>query len=151
MKRSSTYCEGAVFLVPLPTSGFGVGVLVRGDGKGRAFGYFFGPRVEGENQVNIDGLKPATAILTCRFGDHGLFNGRWPIIGHINDWKDNRWVMPGFVRPHDHGSLRFLTEYDDCLRAISERVDALSVSHLPDDAQYGSGVVEKKLGKLLLQ
>lgn len=152
MSHSLDLQEGAVFLVPLPTSGYGVGVLVRTNKKGQAFGFFFGPCVENAGQVVIENLKPANVMLMCRFGDYGLFNGRWPIIGHIKDWKINRWDLPKFVRPHDYENLKYLTEYNDRLQAVSEHVvDAQSVSHLPEDAQYGSSIVEKKLGELLLK
>lgn len=150
MRRSSDLHEGAVFLIPLPTSGFGVGVLVRSNGKGQAFGAFFGPRIESADQVAIDDLRPDLAILTCRFGDYGLFNGRWPVVGKIKDWDSNRWPLPNFVRAHDQATLRYLSEYNDRLELISENVvNAMSVSKLPEDVQYGSGVVEMKMGKLL--
>jgi hypothetical protein len=44
------------------------------------------------------GLEPGAAILRIRFGDLGLINGDWEILGKIPEWVREAWPMPGFVR-----------------------------------------------------
>ncbi|HEU5297545.1 MAG TPA: Imm26 family immunity protein [Burkholderiaceae bacterium] len=142
--------NGTVFLVPVAPKGFAVGVVIRADGRGRAIGAFFGPRVNGTSDANPSELRLETALLVCRFGDHGLYTHRWPVIASIPNWSAAQWSVSKFSRRHDNPDLCYVTEYDDSLNAISERVlPAAEGKKLPDDAQYGSGVVETKLAKLL--
>lgn len=142
--------SGAVVLVPVAAAGFAVGVVIRADGRGRAVGAFFGPTVNGASDVNASELRLENALLVCRFGDHGLHTKRWPVIGSIPNWGSAPWSVSKFSRHHDNPDLCYVTEYDEKLNAISERVlPAAEGKGLPDDAQYGSGVVEAKLAKLL--
>ena len=150
MKQKRIPANGAVFLVPLPTGGFGIGVLIRADGKGRAYGAFFGPRVAGAGEVDIARLLPEDAVFRCRFGDHGLHTHRWPIIGSIPSWDTSPWPIPNFARRHDNPRMRYVTEYDDNLDLLSEAiVQVAATQDLPEDTQFGSGVVEIRLDKLL--
>ena len=150
MPRKFEIAEGEVFLVPLTTTGFGVGVLIRGDGKGRAYGAFFGPRVTDATEVDIVRLRDDDAIMRCRFGDYGLRNELWPRIGSIPDWSLNRWKLPLFTRNHDNPELCFVTTYDERLNAIAERLQPVAETlHLPHDSQLGSGIVEIRLEELL--
>lgn len=143
--------NGVVFLVPVAPDGFGVGVLVGADGNGRACGAFFGPRVGSAAEVNTSKLRLEEALLVCRFGDHGLHKQRWPVIGSIPNWSRDPWSISRFARRHDNPDLCYVTDYDASLNIISERVLPIAEGRkLPDDAQYGSGVVEAKLAKLLL-
>lgn len=142
--------SGAVVLVPVAPTGFAVGVVIRADGRGRAIGAFFGPRVNGASDVNPSELRLKTALLICRFGDHGLHTKRWPVIGSIPNWGSTPWSVTKFSRRHDNPDLCYVTEYDESLDAISERVlPAAEGKGLPEDAQYGSGVVEAKLAKIM--
>lgn len=142
--------EGAVVLVPVAPAGFAVGVVVRADGRGRAVGAFFGPKVNDASDVNLSELRLNRALLVCRFGDHGLHTKRWPVIGSIPNWSSAPWSVPKFSRRHDNPELCYVTEYDDSLNAIAEHlVPAAEGRELPADAQYGSGVIEAKLAKLV--
>lgn len=142
--------RGAVFLVPVAPGRFAIGAVIRADGRGRAVGAFFGPTVSGPSEVDASNLRLETAVLVCRFGDHGLHTKRWPVIGSIPNWVASAWSVTKFARRHDNPDLCYVTEYDDSLNVISERVlPAAEGSMLPVDAQYGSGVVEAKLAKLV--
>ncbi|TAG05938.1 MAG: hypothetical protein EAZ43_00115 [Betaproteobacteria bacterium] len=142
--------SGAIVLVPLAPSGFAVGVVICADGRGRAIGAFFGPRVEGGSDVNASELRLKDALLICRFGDHGLHTKRWRVIGSIPSWGNAPWSVTKFARRHDDPDRCYVTEYDESLNAISERLlPTAEAKGLPDDAQYGSGVVEAKLAKLV--
>lgn len=79
--------EGTVFSIPLRDHGFGIGVLARPDGKGICYGYFFGPRLDGKDSVNVDNLFAKEAMLIGKFGDHEIIKGGWKSIGLISDWK----------------------------------------------------------------
>lgn len=140
----------SVVLVPLNPSGYAVGVVIRSDGRGRAVGAFFGPRVEDGSSVDASALRLEDARLVCCFGDHGIYKKRWPVIGVVPNWKSENWSVTKFVRGHDDPKLCYVTEYDESLNVVSESVlPAAAGEGLPEDAQYGSGVVEAKLAKLL--
>jgi hypothetical protein len=144
--------EGAVFLVPLKPWGFAAGVLARTDGKGRAFGYFFGPRVKDAAMIDIAAFVPNDAALICKFGDHGLHTRRWMVVGGIANFDRKVWTLPRFRRAHDFKEYIYVTEYDDSLNCCSETLvpnDAANLSTLPVDSQLGSGNVELKLSKLI--
>lgn len=150
--KMSTPSEGAVFLVPLEPFGYATGVLARGDGYGRAFGYFFGPRLERKDQIVVESLRADLALLVCKFGDHHLFEGKWPLIGRIPDWTRVRWKLPLFTRSHDRSDSCYLVEYSDSLDVVSERVvlrGSPEAQGLPYDSQIGSGNVALNLSKLL--
>lgn len=150
MKKSGIPANGSVFLLPLPTGDFGIGVLVRANGTGQAYGEFFGRRVTNASEVNVARIKEKDAILRCRFGDHGLHTQRWIVIGSIPNWNAHPWRLPKFFRRHDNAGMRYVTEYDDDLNLLSETIAPVAATvDMPEDAQFGSGVVETKLGKLL--
>ena len=150
MKRRTVPPEGSVFLVPLSHGGYGVGVLVRADGEGRAYGVFFGPAIDDAGHLDVATLAPAAAVLRCKFGDHGLVTGRWRVVGQVDHWDRRRWPLPRFARRHDDPALRYVSEYDDALNVRSETIiSAAEAADMPADAQFGSAVVEAKLSKLL--
>ena len=152
LPRAFTPHEGTIFLVPLTPSGFAVGVLARTDRKGRAFGYFFGPRVQNAEMVNITTLQPSRAALVCRFGDHGLHTRRWIVVGEIAKFDRKFWALPKFHRADDSKEYVYVTEYDDSLNCLAETLvprDAADLASLPYEAQFGSAIVEHKLSKLL--
>jgi hypothetical protein len=140
--------EGTIFTVPLEPRGYAVGVLARANGKGKAFGYFF---------AAIDDLSRLDwreSILVARFGDHGLYTGRWKVVGHLENWRRENWPIPNFMREHDDPKLVYLTRYNDSLDAVSEEIISADLSdrkRFPADAQYGSGVIEKLLSRFLIQ
>lgn len=150
MKKRTVPSEGSVFLVPLANGAYGVGVLVRADGEGRAYGLFFGPAIDDPVRLDLAALAPKTSVLRCKFGDHGLVTGRWRVVGQIDHWSRERWPLPHFARRHDDPVLRYVCEYDDALNLRSERIVAAAEAvDLPQDAQFGSAVVEEKLSKIL--
>jgi len=138
--------------VPLAGGGYARGVLSRTSGRGSAFGHFFGPRVMNPDDLDFADLDPRGAILVCMFGDHGLHRGKWPVVGKIENWDRKMWVIPKFVRDHDDPKLRYVTEYGDRLEFVSERevvATRAELEGLPEDAQLGSGIVERTLSDLL--
>lgn len=152
LTRASIPKEGAVFLVPLTPSNFAAGVLARKNGRGGAFGYFFGPRLRDGASLDVGALTPARAVLVCKFGDYGLRTGRWTTVGGIPGFARKVWVLPKFHRAHDSQQLVYVTEYNDSLSCRSEILisrEDVDVSNLPYDSQLGSGVVEHMLSALI--
>jgi hypothetical protein len=152
MARAVVASEGSVFLVPLKPSGFATGVVARTDQKGRAFGYFFGPRILQTARYDFNALVPARAVLVCRFGDNGLHSGHWPVVGKVQDFQRDIWALPNFRRKHDSHDQSYVSEYDDRLNCLSEvivRGSAKDFNDMPYDAQLGSSIVEQRLGEFL--
>ena len=115
-----TYGEGDVFGVPLDDGGYGIGLVARAR-KGMVLGYFFDgihqvpPALE-DLQVHRD-----DAIEVMRFGDDGLRDGSWPILGQLPGWDRNAWPMPWFVNGNYLGEKsRILGSYypDDPTRSL---------------------------------
>lgn len=148
---SLPYREGSAFLVPLRTGGYARGIVARCTAKGKVLlGCFFGPRLESPGDIMLDDFEPAHAILCVRFGDLGLLNGQWPIVGKLPDWDRSRWPMPDFVRRDDLSRKAWLVRYsDDDPSLIEEEHPTGFDSKLERDSVYGYGAVEIVLTKLL--
>lgn len=145
------YSEGSAFLVPLSNGGYARGVVARTAPKGKILlGYFFGPRLEAADP-DLKHFKAREAILCARFGDLGLIEGHWPILGNLPIWKRSEWSMPDFVRRDLLGKLKpKLVRYsdDDPSQPIGEyAVD--DTAGLANDSLSGYKAVEAKLDKLL--
>lgn len=146
------YSEGSVFLVPLRNSGYGRGVVARASPEGKAlFGYFFGPRLTSVDDARLTDLKPRDAILRVIFGDLGLINGEWAIIGKVPEWNRTDWTMPDFVRRDPVGARKsVLVRYsDNDPMQIEAEYPIEDDSGLLKDSAYGCGAVEIALTKLL--
>lgn len=146
------YSEGSVFLVPLKEGAYARGVVARASNEGKGLlGYFFGPSILSMDAVPLDDLHPATAIMRVIFGDLGLINGEWPILGTVPNWDRSKWPMPNFVRRDPLGRLKpTLVRHSD---TDPMRVEAEYIidddSGLETDSLSGYGAVEIKLTKLL--
>jgi hypothetical protein len=114
-------------------------------------GYFFGPRLESKTPVELDDLDPAKALLRVRFGDLGLINGEWPVLGTIPEWNPAQWPMPWFVQRDPLGKMKpKLVRYSDRDPNHEESEEPVdNDSGLEPDSRYGSGAVEIRLAKLL--
>jgi hypothetical protein len=147
------YSEGSVFLVPLRTGGFARGVVSRSAPNGKIlFGYFFGPRINSIDHVHIDDLQPSHAILKLLFGDLGLINREWTVVGKMPNWDRSSWPMPDFARRDPTSGRSWIVRYSDVdpSRVIAEGPTD-SVHNLSSDMLSGYGAVEIKLTKLLEQ
>jgi Immunity protein 26 len=145
------YSEGSVFLVPLRRGGYARGVVARAGAKGKILlGYFFGPRIESIGTIALDDLNPAGAALRMQFGDLGLINGAWSIVGRIPNWNRAEWPMPEFVRRDPLSGKAWLVRRSDTNpgQIDSERPTDFD-SPLPEDALSGYGAVEIKLTKII--
>jgi hypothetical protein len=90
--------EGDWFVIPLAAGGHAVGLVARAPDRGATlFGYFFGPiRTEVPGSGDVAGYRPEDAVRLCRFLDHPLVSGEWPIIATTEGWDRGAWPMPEF-------------------------------------------------------
>jgi hypothetical protein len=98
----------------------------------------------------MDDLDPAHAILRVRFGDLGLVNGSWAIIGQIPNWTRTMWPMPEFVRRDPLSRKAWAVRHSDTDPSQTESEYPTDFdSALMTDSLSGYGAVEIKLTKLL--
>jgi hypothetical protein len=146
------YNEGSVFLIPLRHGGYARGVVARAGKEGKVvFGYFFGPAIFSKEIVPFDDLSPANALTRMMFGDLGLINGEWVIVGKLPSWNRVQWPMPDFVRRDPLGRRRpTLVRYSDIdPMRIEAEYSIDDDSGLEPNLTSGCGAVEIKLTKLL--
>lgn len=161
MRAAQRYPETTVFAVPLGDLTFGLGLVARRAPRAaQIFGYFFGPRLDAiPTLAQIPPLSPAKAVLRCNFGDLGLLDGSWPVIGKLQGGKREEWPMPLFYRdeyellprPDSNATRLFLIKRSDDNPA--KTLWECRVETIPRDAEKdylaGAGAVELRLRKLL--
>jgi Immunity protein 26 len=147
----SPYSEGDVFGVPL-NGGWALGVVARVAPEGRLLlGYFFGPK-RAELPDEVPELRPEDAVSVQRFGDLGLIEGSWPVLGAHPGWRRQEWPMPAFRRTDDVSGAVFRIDYDDDdpgEMLERRRVDPAEVEGLSPDGLAGAGAVIRRLARLL--
>lgn len=149
------YREGDWFAVPLRKGGFAAGIVARSmpDDGGVTLGYFFGPGwADVPPLPELLTLKPSDAILVRRFGDLGLIEGSWPLIGGMAEWDRSMWPIPHFGRFESLTDRAFEVIYDDddpslvIRETLTEKDELFS---LPVDRLSGSGAIEIVLTRRL--
>ena len=97
-QQNLTYEQGTWFGVPLKQGGYALGLVARCGEAGEALGYFFGPPQAELPDLSLMSQNTADlAILCCRFGDLGLIEQKWPIIGRAPVWDPAIWPVPKFI------------------------------------------------------
>lgn len=145
---AANYQEGDWFAVPLQEGGFAVGIIARTTPHkdGILLGYFFGPRCDQLPKLEeFSRLSTVDAVLVERFGDLGLINGTWPILGQISGWDRSAWPTPAFGRFEELTGRALKVIYDDTdpNKLICEKqIDAAELADLPKDGLSGAGAVE---------
>ena len=153
-KKKLNYTEGTCFLVPLRKGGYARGVVARMNGKGKVFGYFWGPKFDKAEDGVVDvTLTAQSAIFVGKFGDLGFLKEEWPIIGKIEPWIRTDWPLPPLLRTDERAQIGFISYYDDnnlrCLREEKVKLGEVDASKFPEDSLLGYGAVEIHLAKLL--
>ena len=151
MPRKLPYNEGTWFAVPLRTTGYGIGIVTRMAPRGRLFGYFFGPaRTTAPALDEVVTLTPEDAVLRIRFGDLGLLEGTWPIIGHAANFDRTVWPLPPFIRIDDITGKAFKDTFSDSLDFVAqEPCDPELARVFPENALWGYRAVESELSEHL--
>jgi len=150
------YKEGDLFAVPLPDGGYAIGIVARAArkrNKGILLGYFFGSwRSEIPSIHELATLTPKDAVYVCRFGDLGLFNGTWSVIGQLPSWNKAAWPMPAFVRKQliSGKTLKVVYADDDPARVVSEiETNSSAMAECPEDGLMGAQAVALVLNRKL--
>ena len=145
--------EGLWVAVPLRTNGYAVGLVARCSKDGVSLGYFFGPkRAEVPAIDEVQRLSPSEAILVQRFGDLGIHERSWPLLGVARPWDRIAWPTPMFVRYEELTGRSFRVSYDDddpSEVVREDQVPAGAAEQGPRDGLLGSGAVEGVLTELL--
>jgi hypothetical protein len=157
MKRTSAeliYREGDWFGVPLPSGGYAVGLVARGNAKkGVLFGYFFGPKRYAIPEVNdIRQYLVRDAVFIGKFSDLHLVNRLWPLIGRIEGWARENWPMPHFARIDKEQGVAWEEVYseDDPNIFLGERQCLPDdVKNLPSSGLMGADAVSLRLDRVV--
>jgi hypothetical protein len=149
------YDEGEWFAIPLDSGGVAVGLIARADRKGKVLlGYFFGPRrSEAPSIRELKDYERHQAALVTMFGDLGLHNGRWTVIG-AETWDRNAWPLPLFARMDAVSGECYVVKYDEgdlCTEVSIRPGSSEECAVLPRDLLSGYKAVEIKLDRLLPQ
>ena len=147
------YREGDWFAVPLEGGGYAVGLIARANPGGVLLGYFFGPRrSEVPALGDVAGLQSGDAVLIRKFGHLGIVQGKWPLLGRVDDWDRRDWPTPVFIRYEELTGRSFRVFYNDddpneVLR--EEQVAPGTAEQAPKDGLMGAGFAEAALTQLL--
>jgi hypothetical protein len=96
-----TYRESDWFAVPLRGGGYAAGIIARAMPRKEdvLLGYFFGPRRDTIPTLDeLSARSASDAALVERFGDLGILDGTWPLVGHTDRWNRGAWPTPAFGR-----------------------------------------------------
>lgn len=152
-RKKLPYKEGDWLAVPLRDGGYALGLAARVNGKGIVLGYFFGPRYTSPpSPIEIEGRQSQDAIFVGQFGDPGLLDGSWPVVGAVPGWQREDWPVPVFGRRDRRDpTITWRSHYDEnTLRFVrEERVAPDQIAGLPKESLSGYGFVEIHLSMLL--
>jgi hypothetical protein len=152
-KRKLPYTEGDWIAVPLPQGGWAAGIIARVQAGHILLGYFFGvafQQIPGVDEVS--NFTPSQAILIRRFGDLGIRQQRWKIIGRSEVWDRQLWPMTAFVHYDLVNGRPYKREYSDRGGGIFVKetaCDEMTAKPLPEDGLWGARALEIRLGKAL--
>jgi len=145
------YEEGSWFLVPMGKNAFVPGLIARMAPEGKVLlGYFFGKVFREIPSVKaMDQFQEKDAVKIHRFGDLGLINGEWPILGRLPLWNRNDWPMPAFMQVEPISNRVWKIEYPDENPGGKPRRTRItgSSSNLPKDGMGGYKYIEEILQK----
>lgn len=146
------YSEGDWFCVPLRSHGYGLGLVARASPSGILLGYFFNVKTNAvPTPRDFDSLTSADAVLIARFGDSGLNQGDWLIIGRDPEWDRMQWPVPVFTRHEQLTGRTFEIFYGEDPQVVvgQQLLPPGSPDNGPRDSLFGAGAVEKALTRLL--
>jgi hypothetical protein len=143
-----------MFGVPLEGGDWALGLVSRASPDGVVvIGHFFGPRRKSLPEGNeLPEFMPEDAVAVERFGDLGLVDGSWPILGPATGWRRESWPAPAFRRVDVvSGAVRKI-RYDDADPAeeiAAERVASDEAEGLPNDGLQGAIGMSRLLDRRL--
>ena len=109
-------------------------------------GYFFGPKFsELPPSESLPKLSAPSAVFTCLFGDLGLHNGEWTLLGPLAGFDPKDWPLPTFARTDAVSGAAKLIDYrsDDLITEVrSLPCSPQEAAKHPKDGVNGYGAVE---------
>ena len=153
----ANYELGTWVAIPLPEAGYTIGIIVGGDsGSGVLLGYFF-PELFSKPPAlqNLKNKTAAGAVLIAWFGDLGIRQGRWPILGKEKSFERQDWPVPSFGRVDATNPQKgYVTEYNletpiKGQPVRETRCNSEELLDLPYDGLYGATALEAKLNAML--
>jgi hypothetical protein len=144
--------EGDHFAVPLPGGGWGTGVAARRGKRGVVLGYFSGRRFGSLPTVAEAAFSAQEAVWVALFGDLGVIEGRWRVLGPPANWVPDEWPLPDFGRFAEFSGRHYRVSYNGDLRSRPTEIlsTADEIAALPKDGLAGAGFVELKLDRILV-
>lgn len=139
-------------MVPLENGGFAPGLVARhAPRSGAILGYFFGPRLSSIDNFSFDCIIHENSVYCKIFGDIGLIENRWPIIGQLPEWNRNEWTMPIFIKRKYYPNNRSVLVYYDENNPDNWIRDEIIEGDrdLPEAGTAGYQFIEIKLSKIL--
>lgn len=155
MSEKLPYVNGDVVAVPLrDDSSFGLVLIVGHDGVGAAIGYLFDSIHPDQptDVTQLTGIGPENVLRASRFGDLGLMNGTWLVVGQHPSWQEQEWPLLEFGGRRWAGKYAFTAVYEPEDVSRKNREEPITEDEyelLPRDAFSGSGAVEIVLTHLL--
>lgn len=153
MANRFPYREGDVFAVPLDEGGYAVGVAARTNREGVVLGYFFGRRFAEPPKVDdLTELRSEDAVLLKAFGDLGLVQGSWPVLGQMPGWRREAWPAPAFGRTEPLTGRLLRVEYrDDDPNSPPREVEVSrpEFETLPEEGLAGFEFMQERLSRVL--
>jgi hypothetical protein len=146
--------EGEIFSVPLGDGRYAVGVAARRTPqKGRTWGicgYFFGPFVNDSNFETMSRrITSESARCVLRSGALHFHADKWKVVGRIDPWDRNAWLLPDFCRYERHTDRFFRVRYDENLTRVLSEVSIPDRGGLPEAVLYGAEAAEHRLTDLM--
>jgi hypothetical protein len=145
--------------VPLNDGGYGLGLAARTSKTAAILGYFFSNRFDTPPKLEDMAIPTHDeVILVVHFGNVGLMQGSWSVIGQMPGWRREDWPMPAFGRKQlgfgigPDLYLRVRYDDDDPAAPLGEtRISREEYERLPQDGAAGSGWIEDRLSELLAE
>jgi hypothetical protein len=143
--------EGDLFILPLRTNGYLVGLVARIAGNGVPMGYFFNDLLpEISSSPNIDKLTADNVLLVSKFGIQGFADGTWRRAETLPGFTREDWPVPIFLEKHSVLAPR--------LEFYSDDMEFIGYGHVSQDTDLnsyyesgtsGSVAIEIELTKIL--
>jgi hypothetical protein len=137
--------------VPLPSGGFGLGMIARTRNEWVLGYYFAGRWKEPPPPETTVGRRPEDAILIRVLNEHDVITGQWPVVRRRDPrWKRTDWPVPLFRSEDVVEGFPLVVELSDDLEYLRvERARAEEVAGLPQDGIVSAGSAAQELDALL--
>lgn len=140
-----TFGEGSIVEIPVEGSHVLAVVARTAFEAGVALLYLFSPAIVRGS------LSPVAALGAVRTGLQSLQDGRWRVVGSVEDWRSSDWPVPEFVREDPIRRKRWRVRYaeHDLLTPLNEATLSDEEPAGLTDRVYGVDALEKMISRVL--